>query len=113
MKSGNVYRNCAIIIREFLESLFLEHIMILAFMIQLRSQGKAAFVFDLNKIKNNNTMELIKDERRTIYLPSVCIAQEGYGIYNCMYVVHQLTDFSEYQKGSVGFVILCFDETIA
>lgn len=74
--------------------------------------GQSSFCFDLNKIKNNNTMELIKDERRTIYLPSVCIAQEGYGIYNCMYVVHQLTDFSEYQKGSVGFVILCFDETM-
>lgn len=74
--------------------------------------GESSFCFDLNKIKNNNTVEMIKDKRRTIYLPSTCIAQDGYGIYNCMYVIHQLTDFSEYQKGSVGFVILCFDETM-
>lgn len=72
--------------------------------------GQSSFCFDFDQIRREGLMTQVRENKGMIYTPSAKIYQEEYGSRNGMYLIHQLTDFSEYQKGPVGCIILCFGE---
>lgn len=82
----------------------------ISFYDSVTQSGQTAFCFDLEKMRGEKILECIRKNRGTIYSPSIQVSQGEFGTYNCIYIVHQLTDFSEYQKGPVGCVVLCVDE---
>lgn len=72
--------------------------------------GESSFCFDFDKIRQGRLMARVTENKGMIYTPSIKKSQGEYESHNCIYMIHQLTDFSEYQKGPVGCIILCFDE---
>lgn len=76
----------------------------------LTQSGESSTLFDVGKLKNDSVIIQTREDRGWIYSPPVRIEDKERGFYNCIYVIHQLTDFSAYQKGPVGCIVLCFDE---
>lgn len=77
----------------------------------LTQSGETTTLFNMNQMDKDYVMEQARADRGWIYSPPVRIEDKEHGFYNCIYVLHQLTDFSAYHKGPVGCIVLCFDES--
>jgi two-component system sensor histidine kinase YesM len=72
--------------------------------------GEESYCFDIENIRQN---ELIKDSpsaNQTIISNTIHKTDVKYGENYYFYIVHKLNDFNNYNKGSIGSIILCIDE---
>lgn len=73
--------------------------------------GAESFCFDLADIRKNETVTQAYQEKRTVYSRVYHKMDTRYGEKDYFYAAHPLTDFNDYKKGPVGFVLLCIDES--
>lgn len=50
-------------------------------------------------------------QKNSIYSNLVKKTDPEYGEYSCFYIAHQLTDLNQFNRGAIGCVLFCVDET--
>lgn len=73
--------------------------------------GVRSYCFDVGSFRRESLYKDSMNGKTTIYSGTVRRSDTEYGERNCFYIAHQLTDFNNYQKGAVGSIILCVDES--
>ncbi|MGB8453085.1 MAG: histidine kinase [Anaerocolumna sp.] len=73
--------------------------------------GEESFCFDVNQIRTNAMFKDSLNVKHAIYSSTIHKSDINYGNKNYFYIAHQLTDFNNYENGSVGCIILCIDES--
>lgn len=64
-----------------------------------------------DKLENSPLVRSAFRQKDSVYSPLMSHKDEEFGMYSYFTIAHQLTDFNNYKKGSLGCVILCIDET--
>lgn len=77
----------------------------------ISNSNSESFCFDIQNITSSAPVGEAFSQKDTIYTKSYHKMRSEYGDKDYFYIVHQLTDFNNYQKGPIGCVILCVDES--
>lgn len=83
----------------------------IAFYDSISNSELESFCFDLKNLRNSELIKLVSSKKGTVYSKTFHKMRSEYGDKDFFYIAHQLTDFNNYQKGPVGSMILCIDES--
>jgi two-component system sensor histidine kinase YesM len=72
--------------------------------------GVESFCFDIINFRSNQLFRNSLSVKHTIYSNTIHKSDKIYGDKNFIYIIHQLTDFNNYENGSIGSIVLCVDE---
>lgn len=75
----------------------------------ITQSSQNSICFDFGKIRRERIRNKIEDNTDIVYYLNLQKDQKENEGKQFLYVIHRLTDFSKYQKGEIGFVILCLE----
>lgn len=71
--------------------------------------SQRSYCFD-GGLEGSSLVQAAFGQKDSVYEPLMLREDKEYGSRTCFTIAHQLTDFNNYKRGSLGCVILCVDE---
>lgn len=72
--------------------------------------GQESLCFD-DETLHHTLAKQAMEQKDSVYSGLLTREDSRYGTHSFFYIAHQLTDFNNYEKGAVGCVLLCIDES--